>query len=274
MYTDYKRHIDLLSIEEKGKLLDAIMKYAVGEETELTGMTKMAFSFITSQMDRDEEKYREICERRREAGAKGGIAKARNARNDLANVANAKSAKSNLAKPSKTKQSLANVADTDTDNVTDTENETETVNDTENETENESLLCNTNVLHCQTNESDEEKPRYSFEHITDKWNELEGLGITPIRGIAPGSSRETYLRARLKQYGEKSFDEIIAAIRDSDFLQGKHNGRPWQVSFDWVIKPSNYPKVLEGNYKNNDAFKDARQQADDFFADIMGDDAV
>ena len=110
-------------------------------------------------------------------------------------------------------------------------------------------LSNTNVLDCPT-KSDLNNKKYAYERETMLWNELKSLGIAPIRGISPDSERAKHLKARFNQYGADSFVEIIEAIKESDFLQGKHNGRPWQVTFDWVILPSNYPKVLEGNYKN------------------------
>ena len=75
MYTAYKRHFDLLSDSDKVILLNAIFDYAMGIETELEGAVAMAFSFIKDQMDRDNEKYTSICEKRREAGAKGGAPK-------------------------------------------------------------------------------------------------------------------------------------------------------------------------------------------------------
>ena len=72
LYTEYKEPISLLSVEEKAQLLEAIFEYADGNEVELKGAAMMAFSFIKAQMDRDTEKYEEICKKRREAGAKGG----------------------------------------------------------------------------------------------------------------------------------------------------------------------------------------------------------
>lgn len=76
LYTDYRQHIDLLSVEEKAQLLDAIFKYADGEnDIELDGMAGMAFSFIRAQMDRDNEKYERICEKRRAVGKLGGAPK-------------------------------------------------------------------------------------------------------------------------------------------------------------------------------------------------------
>lgn len=102
LYTDYKQHIDLLSVEEKAQLLDAIFSYAEGNEVDLDGMAKMAFSFIRSQMDKDNEKYQQICEKRRNAGQKGGLAK-----QDKANQANAKSAKQSKANEADNGDSLS-----------------------------------------------------------------------------------------------------------------------------------------------------------------------
>lgn len=93
LYSDYKKHLNLLSLEQKGQLLDAIFSYANGETVELTGVVEMAFSFISAQMDRDNENYEAVCQKRRESGSKGGLAKASKSKQILANA----------SKPSKTK---------------------------------------------------------------------------------------------------------------------------------------------------------------------------
>lgn len=77
LYTEYIEQIEILSREQRGDLLTAIFYYAAGRELpDMDGMTKMAFSFIRSQLDKDSEKYKAIVEKRREAGAKGGRPKA------------------------------------------------------------------------------------------------------------------------------------------------------------------------------------------------------
>lgn len=73
MYTAYAEHIKLLSIEQRGLLFTTIMNYASGEPLpHMDGMTLMAFSFIKTQMDRDNEKYQSTVEKRRESGKLGG----------------------------------------------------------------------------------------------------------------------------------------------------------------------------------------------------------
>lgn len=77
LYTEYAKHLTLLSMEQRGILFTAIMAYETGEEMpEMDGMTKMAFSFISEQLSRDKEKYESICKKRSEAGRNGGRPKA------------------------------------------------------------------------------------------------------------------------------------------------------------------------------------------------------
>lgn len=73
IYLDYEEQFDLLTDEQIGQLMRAIMKYEKTKEIpQLDGMLKMAFSFIKTQLDRDRKKYEKKCERNKENGAKGG----------------------------------------------------------------------------------------------------------------------------------------------------------------------------------------------------------
>lgn len=124
LYYDYRQHLALLTDEQRGKLLMALLNYGEsGTAPELDGMTMMAFSFITSQMDRDEQKYQEIAKKRSESGKKGGRPP--------------KSGKGKKAEESKESNSFSDEANqskkslTDTVTVTDTVTDTVTVTDTE-----------------------------------------------------------------------------------------------------------------------------------------------
>ncbi len=73
LFKDYRKHISLLSDEEKGQLLMALFDYAEEKEIlPLSPAARMAFSFIAAQMDRDEEEYQNKCETSKENGKKGG----------------------------------------------------------------------------------------------------------------------------------------------------------------------------------------------------------
>lgn len=73
VYCDSMEHLELLDDAECGRLFRALMEYAgSGRITKLDGMAKMAFSFMRLQMDRDGQKYEEICQKNRRNGSKGG----------------------------------------------------------------------------------------------------------------------------------------------------------------------------------------------------------
>lgn len=77
VYTDYAELFDELTDLETAEIFKAMLKYASGEKVpEFSDKhVKVIFRIIKNQMDRDNEKYVEICRKRREAGKKGAEAK-------------------------------------------------------------------------------------------------------------------------------------------------------------------------------------------------------
>ena len=60
-------------------------------------------------------------------------------------------------------------------------------------------------------------------------------------------TRKRAIKARLKDYGLEEIKRAFSLAGQSDFLKGSSG---WQASFDWLMKPANMTKVLEGNYTN------------------------
>lgn len=108
--------------------------------------------------------------------------------------------------------------------------------------EDKNIYIVSNDTICQTQD---------VRRVVDKWNELEKYGIASIKKLSSGSNRYRMLNARIKQF---SLDDVITAIekiKHSSFLQGKSDSRrPWVITFDWFVKPNNFPKVLEGQYSD------------------------
>ena len=61
--------------------------------------------------------------------------------------------------------------------------------------------------------------------------------------------RKGMINARIKTYGKETFAQMIQKALNSDFLKGQ-NKNGWRASFDWLIKPTNFEKVISGNYDN------------------------
>lgn len=100
--------LDELTNEQRGELFYAIYKYQLGEDFELSPIVKIAFSQFKNQFKRDDEKYKKVCEARKQAGAMGG-------KQRVANQANA----------TKCKQNKANQADSDNKSDSDSVNDSD-----------------------------------------------------------------------------------------------------------------------------------------------------
>lgn len=72
-YYDYRQHLSLFTYEQIGRLTMALLSYAEnGEIPKLSEPLEIAFSFMRTQIDRDNEKYVSRCKKNRENGLKGG----------------------------------------------------------------------------------------------------------------------------------------------------------------------------------------------------------
>ncbi|WP_302360982.1 hypothetical protein [uncultured Megasphaera sp.] len=78
------------------------------------------------------------------------------------------------------------------------------------------------------------------------------------RVITISANRKKAIAARWKEYGEsiEAFETLFKMAEESNFLKGE-NERHWTATFDWLMKSANMTKVLEGNYKNKGAAKNA-----------------
>lgn len=87
-----------------------------------------------------------------------------------------------------------------------------------------------------------------IEQILQKWN---SIGLTSkLVAIKPKTQRYKLLKARVKQYSESEILEAIDKVKESSFLMGRIND--FEITFDWFIKPNNFAKILDGNYKNKE----------------------
>jgi hypothetical protein len=66
--------------------------------------------------------------------------------------------------------------------------------------------------------------------------------------------RAKLLRKRLKEKPDLKFwEEFFTNVSKSDFLMGKVKSRDhphFEVDLEWLIRPTNFLKVLEGKYAN------------------------
>jgi hypothetical protein len=90
------------------------------------------------------------------------------------------------------------------------------------------------------------------DRVVQAWNEMaKPLGFPGVQTKITDARRKL-ITARLSDAGgvdglKAAFEKIAA----SPFLRGERSGPEhsnWKVSFDWVLKESNFVKLVEGNY--------------------------
>lgn len=100
---------------------------------------------------------------------------------------------------------------------------------------------------------EEEAEKIDFAKIKAYWNEKVKACGSKMKTISVmNDNRKKHIKARLKDCGGDAA-QIYLAIdisTSSGFMNGK-NPRGWIATFDWIFLPTNFPKVIEGNYTNN-----------------------
>lgn len=129
------------------------------------------------------------------------------------------------------------------------------------------VTCNATVTQCNATDIDIEEDieidkdidinniskdilRSTFvQQIINKWN---SLGLTSsLSKITKGTNRYKMLKARVNQFSEEEVLNAIDEINKSKFLKGMTN--KFEVTFDWFIRPNNFLKIYEGNYRDKEA---------------------
>lgn len=254
LYTSYYALIEGLTDEQLGQLTRAIFLYARdGEIISLEPVVRMAFAFIKDNIERNQDKYQAKCEKNRQIALERERKK-REAREKAGNT--------NVHERSRTCENNTNVHERspyDNDNEYDNDSDNDVSKETDNIPSKEGLSISENpkvdpAKRCA---------KIDFAAIKEYWNTKHDQSGSVMRRLTLMSDqRKGNVRSRIREYGGnvqmvyKAIDKAMA----SDFMNGK-NGKGWVASFDWMMCPSNFPKVLEGNYDNEQPTGSQQPQA-------------
>lgn len=250
LYTSDYQLIEGLTDEQLGQLTRALFVYARdGEVIKLEPVVRMAFVFIKDKIDRNQQKYQKKCERNRENIRKRWNKSNTNDTKENERIPNDTSVYERI--PNDTTRYLY---DSDSDSDSDVSKETD------------------NNIPSKEGSSISENPKVDparrcakidFAAIKQYWNTKHDQSGSAMRRLTLMSDqRKSNVRARIREYGgdvQKVYKAIDKAMA-SDFMNGK-NGKGWVASFDWMMCPSNFPKVLEGNYDNEQPAGNQQPQA-------------
>lgn len=105
----------------------------------------------------------------------------------------------------------------------------------------------THQLNTTSNKSSGDDAPVSEQEIIECWNDLaERTGLAKIKVM--NDKRRNTLRKRIKECPDvETWALAFRNIEQSSFLLGD-NDRGWQANFDFLLQPTSFMKIIEGNY--------------------------
>lgn len=108
--------------------------------------------------------------------------------------------------------------------------------------------------------------RETIDALVAKWNSYADRGSIPtIRSVSVDSKTGKSVLARVQEHGLDEVVEVMDMVFQSNYLRGMKNG--WCAKFDWMFLPSNYEKIMNGNYADRDKVQIQNDIIDQWVAD-------
>ena len=93
------------------------------------------------------------------------------------------------------------------------------------------------------------KGNINYAVVRTSWNTMmEGKGIPLLRSEIKGQ-RKRMFAARVREYGKDTVWRVMRSAAASSYLNGG-GSKGWTATFDWLFRPTNFQKVLDGHYDN------------------------
>lgn len=96
------------------------------------------------------------------------------------------------------------------------------------------------------------------DEVVSQFNSI-CVSLNKVSGMT--EPRRKAVQSALQAVGQEKITELFRKAEASDFLT-KRNSTGWKAGFDWLMKPENYTKVLEGNYDNRNSAQTVPAQTD------------
>lgn len=235
---DIRQQVELLSNEEAGELFKALLAYA-DEGTPISTENRLlsvVFAGLRSQLDASAENYAKRCEKNRAIA----IERERNKREQAASTNVEKEHEcartyTNVHEEARTCTNVTNIRKDnirkDKDNIDIKKDAKASKEKTDGANAPHSALLDVNAFVA-----------YFNEQLV-----AQGAIIKQVKTVTV--KRRSVIEARARENGKEALKTVADKSASSDFLNGK-NDRGWLATFDWIMRPNNFVKVLEGNFDN------------------------
>ena len=103
-----------------------------------------------------------------------------------------------------------------------------------------------NIISSST--SVDKKPPFDYQAVIDCFNSV-CVSLPKVQKLT--DKRRKAIKSAAALLDKITFAELFSIVENSDFLTGRKS--EWSCGFDWILKPANLTKIIEGNYDNGRA---------------------
>ena len=248
LYTDTLRVLEELDDKQSGILFKCIKAF-YEEDNDTLGIMlrdpiiRVAFVPFRESFERNRKKYEAVCERNRKNGSNGG--RPRKTKNNPVGFSETQNNPKNLDSDSESDSDSKSDSESDSksDNLSSYADKSLSVKDAKASTSSDD---DATLVLTPPDGDCESKKDYSYK-VRGFWNNVmkSPVAIPTIAKMTP--KRKTVVNARVKEFGINAVYQAISKASESSFLNGG-GSKGFLADFDWVFRPNNFPKVLEGNY--------------------------
>lgn len=251
---DTERMLEDFTDEEAGKILKGLLAYANrGEEFETEDRAmRCLFKTIQANIDRNYEKYEAKCERNRQIAQKRWDKKNKGTHKEDTNEYERIPTHTNANERTRTlPNEIENESEIEITNKVIKEPKGSNIKEAKASTSETSSDAAAEPQAQAKNEESQAKKqdKIDFEKVRQQFNRLmQDKAIPKLKGKIAGQ-RKAFFEARVREYGITSAYRVMIKAAESGFLNGGgRNG--WLANFEWMFRPNNFPKVLDGYYDN------------------------
>lgn len=256
IYTSYLKIFEQLTDAQLGQLTRHMLSFAkTGKEPSIEDpLVKLSFAFIKDDMERNQRKYEEKCEKLRQNIKKRWDKERAKANKSIQKNTNDTNVFKSIQKNTNEQIVLHNDNEYVNDNVDDNDVSKETnilepSKEASMQSFSEKNVCAAAEPQKSSEKKKSKKGEIDYAAIKDYWNEQHDKTNSAMRRLTlMTENRKEAIRGRLKDCKgdiSKIYQAIDKAMA-SDYL---NEGHSW-ASYDWVMTRKYFPKVLEGNYDN------------------------
>lgn len=96
--------------------------------------------------------------------------------------------------------------------------------------------------------------------LGDIWNEWKDPAFAEVKGLSPQSSRHKNAVARWREKpSEEYWIKVVQRVNDSQFCRTGTKDRPWRADFEFLVRPDNHYRILEGKYDDRNVLPKPKQ---------------